>query len=346
MLDLTNQRFGKLVAIRPTDQRRNNCVVWECLCDCGNTIYVASYNLTSNQKTSCGCNNIKRQYKQHVRKDTLVGQRFGKLVVLEATDQRKLSTIVWKCLCDCGNTVFADTHRLNNGYIKSCGCLKKENADKRIKEQAQQLAGQRFGRLTIVEPTDKKDGTAVVWKCKCDCGNTTYSTLSSLKIGNKKSCGCIVRERTAKSREAMEKELFGQKFGRLTVLMIAENPRNRKTALECLCDCGNKTFATRNELISGQRKSCGCLKQERLEQYRKNNQDIIPGQKFGRLTTIRISDERINKAIAWECKCDCGNLTLATPYQLRKGLRTTCGCMMRKTKLPDNTSSNEDAPAY
>ena len=50
MLDLTNQRFGKLLALCPTDERKGGSVVWKCLCDCGNTVHVVSRDLTSNKK--------------------------------------------------------------------------------------------------------------------------------------------------------------------------------------------------------------------------------------------------------------------------------------------------------
>ncbi len=53
--DLRNQRFGRLVAINPTDDRFNKYVIWRCRCDCGNMIYVASKNLTSGATQSCGC---------------------------------------------------------------------------------------------------------------------------------------------------------------------------------------------------------------------------------------------------------------------------------------------------
>ena len=34
------------------------------------------------------------------------------------------------------------------------------------------IRGQRFGKLIVIEPTDKRaDGGSVVWKCHCDCGN-------------------------------------------------------------------------------------------------------------------------------------------------------------------------------
>lgn len=57
-IDLTGQRFGRLTVIRKTDQRQNQCVVWECLCDCGNVCFVSSDQLMrkgSGKKRSCGC---------------------------------------------------------------------------------------------------------------------------------------------------------------------------------------------------------------------------------------------------------------------------------------------------
>lgn len=57
--DLTSERFGKLVAIRPTDQRRHGTVVWECLCDCGKTCEVPLGTLTNGHRKSCGCNGAK-----------------------------------------------------------------------------------------------------------------------------------------------------------------------------------------------------------------------------------------------------------------------------------------------
>jgi len=53
--DLTGQRFGKIVAVRPTDERSGTHIVWECLCDCGATTYVSSVQLTTGKTKSCGC---------------------------------------------------------------------------------------------------------------------------------------------------------------------------------------------------------------------------------------------------------------------------------------------------
>jgi hypothetical protein len=52
----------------------------------------------------------------------LIGQRFGKVVVAEKLGTSKHRTILWNCVCDCGNTIIAQTSDLRKGKIRSCGC--------------------------------------------------------------------------------------------------------------------------------------------------------------------------------------------------------------------------------
>lgn len=57
----------------------------------------------------------------------LTGQRFGKVVALESTKQRKPNgEVIWKCRCDCGNIFFTGTSTLRYGTTKSCGCARLE----------------------------------------------------------------------------------------------------------------------------------------------------------------------------------------------------------------------------
>ena len=53
--DITGQRFGYLVALRPTEERNSGAIVWECQCDCGNKILARSTSLRSQHLLSCGC---------------------------------------------------------------------------------------------------------------------------------------------------------------------------------------------------------------------------------------------------------------------------------------------------
>jgi len=53
----------------------------------------------------------------------ITGQRFGSLVAIEPTEMRSSQGgVMWRCICDCGNTHYASTHMLTSGNTKSCGC--------------------------------------------------------------------------------------------------------------------------------------------------------------------------------------------------------------------------------
>ena len=54
-VDITNKRFGRLVAIKPTDKRVNRNVIWSCLCDCGKEVFQRVNTLNSGLVVSCGC---------------------------------------------------------------------------------------------------------------------------------------------------------------------------------------------------------------------------------------------------------------------------------------------------
>lgn len=56
----------------------------------------------------------------------LVGQRFGRLVVIERAGSNKSGSVLWNCKCDCGNEHVVASGKLVQGKTKSCGCFRKE----------------------------------------------------------------------------------------------------------------------------------------------------------------------------------------------------------------------------
>ncbi len=55
--------------------------------------------------------------------------------------------------------------------------------------------------------------------------------------------------------------MIGQVFGQLTVLRVAGRARHgRHYVVECQCTCGNVVDARADNLRSGRRRSCGCLR--------------------------------------------------------------------------------------
>ncbi len=70
---------------------------------------------------------------------------------------------------------------------------------------ADNLIGIRFGRLVVVERADDyvttKGKRYTQWLCKCDCGNEKIVRTTSLKSGDSKSCGCLMKESILKSNK-------------------------------------------------------------------------------------------------------------------------------------------------
>ena len=86
------------------------------------------------------------------------------------------------------------------------------------------LTGQRFGRLTVIKPTDKRSDRKVVWECLCDCGNKCFASSANLKKNNTQSCGCLKKTNSIRTiRKVNTKNLReGTHLGALT----AKKPKN------------------------------------------------------------------------------------------------------------------------
>ena len=66
------------------------------------------------------------------------------------------------------------------------------------------LTGQRFDRWLVIDRAYHSKGHGSMWNCRCDCGNSSIVSLSNLRSGASKSCGCILRERGDAGRAARE----------------------------------------------------------------------------------------------------------------------------------------------
>ncbi len=123
--DITGMRFGKLVAVEPTDQRAFGTVVWRCRCDCGGEILTSLHQLRCGYCKSCGC------LSRPPLKD-FVGKRFHRLTVV-AYAGKKNGMHRWKCRCDCGRETIVGQTLLQTGKTKSCGCLQAEMYKENLK---------------------------------------------------------------------------------------------------------------------------------------------------------------------------------------------------------------------
>jgi hypothetical protein len=85
-------------------------------------------SLQSGATQSCGC--LHKERTSEISKKNLVGQKFGRLMVVEDAGRTKQGKVIWRCVCECGTIKDIKSSSLSNGATQSCGCLQKERASK------------------------------------------------------------------------------------------------------------------------------------------------------------------------------------------------------------------------
>src|SRR5208282_2728809 len=128
LIDLTGQRFGRLVVLRRVLGKGTR---WEVRCDCGTIKPVATGNLRRNAVTSCGCRRqevLKAINTGRSRYHDLARKKFGRWTVLGLS--RIEVYVYWSCRCDCGTLKEVLGKSLTAGVSQSCGCLQVEKCRK------------------------------------------------------------------------------------------------------------------------------------------------------------------------------------------------------------------------
>lgn len=210
----------------------------------------------------------------------LTGHTFGHLTVIEYAYSKNNSRY-WKCHCDCGTDCVVKGDSLKRGNTKSCGHLKCTPPENKY---GAWIIGQKFNRLTVLAFAGSNTYESRTWRCKCDCGNECVVTTSDLKNGIVKSCGCLRRDVASKKNFV---NLNGQKFGRLSVIELKGSLDNRRIWI-CRCDCGRMTEVPTNSLLSGNSKSCGCLRIDNAREAMKSKRTYVGEYKNGHTRIYRI----------------------------------------------------------
>jgi hypothetical protein len=121
------------------------------------------------------------------RKESLVGQRFGKQVVL-----RELGDDYVEIRCDCGTVKKSRKQYIKNGQSKSCGCGRYDARP----DTPPIVVGQKFHYLTVTQLLGTNGHKREVL-CVCYCGVRKVFEEGNLRRGDTKSCGCFRKERMA-----------------------------------------------------------------------------------------------------------------------------------------------------
>lgn len=127
LIDITNQTYGELTAIKRIIQ--NGETYWKCNCSCGRQTLVKLDNLRSGNTKSCG--HLKNQ------RNDLTGKRFGKWLVL-GDYQHIHSHSYYKCKCDCGMEKLVRADELIGGKSYSCGCENQSRGVRKINNLLQE----------------------------------------------------------------------------------------------------------------------------------------------------------------------------------------------------------------
>lgn len=127
-IDLTGQRFGRLVAIERVKNNVGKETLWKCVCDCGNEKIVSSYKLKSGHTQSCGCLQRERTHLSCYK--DLTGKDFGRLKVISPANPSKCGKSRFFCQCSCGNLIIVEGCNLVSGATQSCGCFRREKTKK------------------------------------------------------------------------------------------------------------------------------------------------------------------------------------------------------------------------
>jgi hypothetical protein len=139
--DLRDRVFGRLVVVDVDSKSDTGCVLWSCLCECGETAIVQTGHLTAGRTSSCGClkresqpahlwtaaniakSSAARLAKRAARFEQARHRAWGLLTPLEAIDRN--GEEFWRCACACGGERTAWAADIRRGKTASCGCSRR-----------------------------------------------------------------------------------------------------------------------------------------------------------------------------------------------------------------------------
>jgi len=143
-------KINNFTVIKLTSRKDSSgSLLWEVLCDCGNTDYANHSHLLGTKK-SCGCLRVqvsKESCLKRVKDKSLIGEKFGKLLVCERLN-RTGNGYRWRAECECGNSRIATSSVMRS--LADCGCgyveikkQRKEKLDRLFTEEIINLLGKK-----------------------------------------------------------------------------------------------------------------------------------------------------------------------------------------------------------
>lgn len=114
----------------------------------------------------------------------LTGQRFERLLVIAPINKHPGNGkhVIWECLCNCGKIINVRSNSLTGRLTKSCGCLNKDLAKKRIGQKNPNFkhghATKKSGQTTTYQTFHK-----MIERCENkDCKDYKYYGGRGIKV--------------------------------------------------------------------------------------------------------------------------------------------------------------------
>jgi hypothetical protein len=206
----------------------------------------------------------------------------------------------------------------NGGWCKKCRYQKvRDNTKISGLNRLRSLALSNNGKILSITYTDVYSK----YSWQCDAGHKWCATPAIAKTTWCKICTSIKKINYK----------VGDKHNMLTIISI-EGPGNSlwsigNTVALCKCKCGKTSKKQMKYLVSGNTKSCGCLKTVSLV-----------GDRFGSLKVLKKLGSHKKRGIKYLCSCDCGNEVIKYTSNLtqhRQGRQQciSCGCHIKKRRM-------------
>jgi len=188
-----------------------------------------------------------------------------------ALDGARHPALRYRCACGSEPVVPVCEFRL----LKSCGCLTPGiiSAAKRAAGQDLPASVNRWTLLGDFYAFSERMGCHEhVVRVRCECGTEAVISARSYMSGNSKSCGCLKSEATAARNRASAKEL-PPSSGRLTLIEVIRKDNHRYVRARCSCPAATVVEVSGSNWLSGNSKSCGCLRTESARTRAKLDQE-------------------------------------------------------------------------
>ena len=249
-IDLTGMRFGRLVVLSRSEKSGSR-IRWICGCDCGKKTEVLGSSLVRGATRSCGCYH-KEVWQGLIRNPDLTEED------REEARQRRV---------DPRNVIWRKEVYKRDGYVcQVCGDGQGGNLVAHHKDSWRTNPDKRF---------EVDNGVTTCEECHGE-----FHSIFGYGENTKDQWELFIKSKGVDGvkfdrpvRRRIGKDLVGQKFGRLNVMVLDDT--KKVVHWLCRCDCGVVKSVDGHGMKRGQIKSCGCLQRDQAREMGLRNRRKI-----------------------------------------------------------------------